>query len=107
MSLNSPDPIELNSSLDSNSVDVTDEVQSKISLDQFGSFLGSDFLENLESNLNHKEIEELGNGRNQTNKLGTADKDGDDGKKLKGIQVMEEQLSLEYSLLQVKKKRKL
>ncbi|KAI3854730.1 hypothetical protein MKX03_014995 [Papaver bracteatum] len=52
MSLNSPDPIELNSSLGSNSEDVTDEKRSNIMIDQFGWFLGSDIVEKLESNLN-------------------------------------------------------
>ncbi|KAI3832802.1 hypothetical protein MKX03_026563 [Papaver bracteatum] len=88
MSLNSLDPLELNSSLDSNSVDVTDEIQSKISFDQFGSFLESDVAEKLESDLNHKKIEELGNGRNQKNKTVTAVMDGFAGENFKGIQVL-------------------
>ncbi|KAI3847864.1 hypothetical protein MKX03_002334, partial [Papaver bracteatum] len=47
MSFDSPDLIDFNSSLGSNSEEIRDEITSGIMIDQFGSFLGSSTIGNL------------------------------------------------------------
>ncbi|KAI3835781.1 hypothetical protein MKW92_025129 [Papaver armeniacum] len=88
LSINSPDTIDLNSSLDSNSVDMAHEVQSKFSIDQFGSFLGSDRVDKLEQDLNQKVNKDSEDGGNQINNKVAAEEHGDAGNKQKGIQVL-------------------
>ncbi|KAI3859343.1 hypothetical protein MKW98_007724 [Papaver atlanticum] len=79
MSFDSPDPIELNSSLGSNSEEISEENTSGIMIDQFGSFLGFDIIANLAGVTDPM--------REMSENAVKSAIEGEAGEKLKGVQV--------------------